>query len=273
MTFDRTTRRIGKLLGAYGDEVLRALVTNDDGIESDGLRVLALVAHRMGFEVIVAAPRTDASGCSASLQATQDEGRVVLEARPFDGLPGASYAVDATPGFLALLGSRGAFGKAPDVVLSGINLGANLGRAIIHSGTVGAAVTAGAQGIRGLAVSLVAGQTMPWATAAGVAERVLNRLLDLPAGTVINLNVPNTHVDGLRGIRQARLARFGAVETRITNATEGYLEISLVDTHAPLEDGTDAAVLSQGYASVTSLQNLSEAPVDLSDLADLPGPW
>jgi 5'-nucleotidase len=244
--------------------VLRALVTNDDGISSEGLRVLALVARRLSLEVIVAAPATDVSGSSASLHATEVEGRIVLEAHPLAGLEGgACYGMPATPGFISLLAARGAFGRAPDVLLSGINLGANMGRAVIHSGTVGAALTAGAQGIRAMAVSLQDGVTMPWETASHVAEQMLSRLLELPPATVLNVNVPNVAVGELRGIRQATLARFGAVETRITNATEGYLEVSLVDTGAQLEEGTDAALVAAGYGTVTPLQSIKEGPIDL----------
>jgi 5'-nucleotidase len=245
--------------------VLSALVTNDDGIGSEGLRTLALVARHQDMEVVVAAPAWDASGSSASLHATEEEGRIMLSARPLAGLEGsACYGVPATPGFLSLLGARGAFGRAPDVVLSGINLGANMGRAIIHSGTVGAALTAGAQGIRALAVSLQDGPTMPWETARHVATQTLARLMELPEGTVLNVNVPNLALTDLRGIRQAQLAKFGVVETRVANATEGYLEVSLVDTGATLEEGTDAAWLANGYATVTPLRSITEAPLDLA---------
>lgn len=244
--------------------MLRALVTNDDGISSEGLRVLALVARRLSLEVIVAAPATDTSGSSASLHATEVDNRIVLEARPLTGLEGgACYGMPATPGFISLLAARGAFGRAPDVLLAGINLGANMGRAVIHSGTVGAAVTAGAQGIRAMAVSLEDGETMPWETASHVASKMLSRLLDLPPATVLNVNVPNVALHDLQGIRQATLARFGVVETRITNATEGYLEVSLVDTGAKLEEGSDTALVSAGYATVTPLQSIKEASVDL----------
>jgi 5'-nucleotidase len=248
----------------YGEDVLRALVTNDDGISSEGLRVLALVARHLSFEVIVAAPATDTSGSSASLHATEVDGRIVLEPHPLNGLEGgACYGMPATPGFISLLAARGAFGRPPDVLLSGINLGANMGRAVIHSGTVGAALTAGAQGIRALAMSLQDGQRMPWETASHVAEQMLSRLLDLPPATVLNVNVPNVALGDLRGIRQATLAKFGVVETRIINATEGYLEVSLMDTGAQLDEGSDTALVASGYATVTPLQSIKEASIDL----------
>jgi 5'-nucleotidase len=115
-----------------------------------------------------------------------------------------------------------------------------------------------------MAVSLQEGPAMPWDTAGHVAEQILRRLLDLPPGTVLNVNAPNVPVGQIRGVRQATLASFGAVETRIANATEGYLEVALVDTGAQLEEGTDAFLVAEGYASVTPLQSIREAAIDLA---------
>ena len=137
---------------------VRALVTNDDGIGSEGIRQLALTAVGLGLDVVVAAPLTDASGSSASLLAVQEDSRIVVERRAIAGLDGVpTYGVAAAPGFISLLAVRGAFGPPPDLVLSGINRGLNTGHAILHSGTVGAALTASTLGCRGVAVSLESG--------------------------------------------------------------------------------------------------------------------
>lgn len=134
---------------------LRILITNDDGIGSPGIRRLAAAFAGPGHDVVVAAPAEESSGSSASLAAVEDEGRIVVARRALDGLPDVpGYAVAASPGFIALLATRGAFGPVPDVVLSGINRGANAGLAVLHSGTVGAAFTAAAAGCRAMAVSL-----------------------------------------------------------------------------------------------------------------------
>ena len=133
----------------------RALVTNDDGIDSPGLHALAAAAVSAGLEVIVAAPAEQSSGASAALTATRREGRTVVARRELPGLDGVeAWAVEAQPGHIVVAALNGWFDPAPDVVLSGINHGANVGRAVLHSGTVGAALTAGISDVRGLAVSL-----------------------------------------------------------------------------------------------------------------------
>ena len=126
---------------------VRILVTNDDGIDSPGLHALAAAAADFGT-VMIAAPAVESSGTSAGLTAARDDRRVAVEER--DG----GLAVAAHPGLIALIACHGGFGPAPDVVLSGVNRGANVGRAVLHSGTVGAALTASVNGARALAVSL-----------------------------------------------------------------------------------------------------------------------
>jgi len=150
--------------------VTRVLVTNDDGVDSPGIRALAGVAADAGLDVVVAAPSWDSSGASASLTAVQDDGRVVVEERRYDELPNVPVvAVEGAPAFISRAGLRGAFGDPPDVVLSGINVGANTGGAVLHSGTVGAVLTAAGSGCRGLAVSLDIGGPLHWETAAAFA--------------------------------------------------------------------------------------------------------
>src|SRR5205823_6443359 len=150
-------------------------ITNDDGVESAGLHHLAEAAVAAGLDVVVAAPVRESSGSSASLSALDADGRVVTERRDvpmLDGVP--VYAVHATPAFIAFTAVREAFGQV-DLVISGINRGPNTGIATLHSGTVGAALTAAAHGLRGLAVSLATDRPDPhWATAVSVARPVLD---------------------------------------------------------------------------------------------------
>src|ERR1700761_1674997 len=125
---------------------MRVLVTNDDGVSAPGLRPLAEAARGRGVEVVVAAPAQEASGMSAALTAVTDRGRVVFEETP------AGFGVAASPAYIVVLASLGVFGPPPEIVLSGINRGANIGRAVLHSGTVGAALTAANHGARAMAV-------------------------------------------------------------------------------------------------------------------------
>src|SRR5947207_13381012 len=101
---------------------MRALITNDDGIDSAGLHALARVAVAAGLEVTVAAPHTERSGSSASLSALEADGRLLVEDRALAGLPGArALAAHASPALIVFLAAHGAFGQRPGIVLSGIN--------------------------------------------------------------------------------------------------------------------------------------------------------
>lgn len=237
----------------------RILVTNDDGIASEGLRQLALVAVEAGHDVVVVAPHENLSGASASLTAVRSGGRVLVGRRRLAGLAEVpAHALEGTPAYCTLLVLRGGFGPPPEVVLSGINDGENAGQAILHSGTVGAAFTAAAHGRGALAVSLRPGLPRRWSTAVDLVRRLLPVVLAVPTRTVVNLNVPNVEAADLRGVVRAPLSRFGAVQTKVTEAGEGTLTVEIADLSEPLDEGSDAALLRQGVATVSFLQPLCE---------------
>lgn len=252
----------------------RVVVTNDDGIGSEGLRVLAGAAVRAGLDPVVAAPDGEASGTSAAMTATADDGRVVIKRTELAGLDGvAAYAVQAAPGFIAFTAVRGAFGPVPRLLLSGINLGPNTGRVVLHSGTVGAAMTAVVSGVRAAAFSLDIrdpGAERHWATAALVAEQVIPVARNLAPGVVLNVNIPNVPPDQLSGIRTGTLASHGAVQTQIIASADDYLQVTMRETGARPEPGSDAALLAAGFASVTPVRPVSEGA--LSVLPWPPGP-
>lgn len=239
---------------------MRALVTNDDGIESPGLLALATVAVDAGLETVIAAPSWDSSGAAASLTAVEREGRFVLRPRTVPELPDiAVYAAEAAPAFIVRAGITGAFGPPPDIVLSGINRGPNTGHAVLHSGTVGAALTASTFGRPGMAVSLDVRDGSPhWATAVAAARAALRWLLDAGEPLVLNVNAPNCPPAALRGMCTTRLAAFGAVQTTITEHGAGYVKLAYDQVAADLEPGTDAAALAERMASVTSLHAVCE---------------
>ncbi|HEU4425564.1 MAG TPA: 5'/3'-nucleotidase SurE [Pilimelia sp.] len=264
-------------------EQLRVLITNDDGIASPGIRALALAVVEAGYDVVVAAPLEEASGTSASLTATERDGRVVVEGRDLAGLPGTpAFAVSASPGFIALLATRGAFGAPPDLILSGINRGANAGHAILHSGTVGAALTASANGCHAMAVSLdvltaaaatagsggaaiayldkVDDESRNWNTAAAIAVDLLPSLCEAPNDIVFNINTPDRPRDQVHGVRLASMARFGQVQIAVAEVGQGFVRTSLEEPGGQLEEGTDLAWLRDGYAAVTPLRGVSEVP-------------
>ncbi|RAS65008.1 5'-nucleotidase [Lentzea atacamensis] len=238
---------------------MRALITNDDGIDSPGLLTLASAAVSCGLDVVVAAPATQSSGTSASVAAASDTGRVVSERRTLPGLDAEAHAVVAHPALITLIACRGGFGGKPDLVLSGVNLGANVGRAVLHSGTVGAALTGQLNDVSSLAVSLDIGLDGPeplWDKADEVVRAVLPVLLEMPAATVLSLNVPN--IVDVQGIRWAKLARFGSVQSRVDEVDENEIELVTVYSEESLVPGTDSALLASGYATLTPLNSVSE---------------
>jgi 5'-nucleotidase len=241
----------------------RVLITNDDGISSPGLHTLAGRARDHGFDVVVAAPARESSGSSASITAVEDEGRIRIERRELPGLDGVeAYAVHGAPGFISMIASREAFGPAPDIVLSGVNRGANVGTVILHSGTVGAALTAGANGARALAVSLDTGintDRFEWGIAADAAMGLMDFLLEHPVGTVLNLNVPNR--PSVPEYREASLASFGIVQTILAERGHQHVRLSISDTDEVAEEGSDFALLAAGFAPVTLVHPLNVSPL------------
>jgi 5'-nucleotidase len=259
----------------------RVLITNDDGIDAPGLRALAEAARAAGHDVVVAAPHQEASGMSAALTAVVADGRIVVERRELGDYP--AYAVAASPAYIAVLAGLGVFGPPPDVVLSGINRGANAGHAVLHSGTVGAALTAANNGARAMAVSLdvlnpVAGGpesggmdsggariTVPddsvlhWDTAATFAGELLGWLIAAPERTVLNLNVPDRPADQVSGLRQAALASFGQATMGVAEAGDGYVSTTVEISDHQVEPGTDVALLAEGFAAVTAIRPPAEA--------------
>jgi 5'-nucleotidase len=251
----------------------RVLITNDDGVESPGLRRLARAASDAGFAVVVAAPSTDSSGASASLTAVQADGRIMMKRHRLAGLEDVpTFGVVATPAYITLLALNGAFGDPPDVVLSGINRGHNAGQAVLHSGTVGAVLTAGAQGCRGMAVSVAAAAVARWDSAADAAADLLPWLASAPPQTVLNVNAPDVPAEQVRGRRLATLASFGAVQTNIAEVGEQFVRVQVADVNAEMEPGTDAAWLAEGWVTVTPLRPVCEdnpARLGLHDGADV----
>jgi 5'-nucleotidase len=229
---------------------MRILISNDDGVTAPGLAALyaALADYS---ECVVIAPDQDKSGASSSL--TLD--------RPLHphALPNGFISVNGTPTDCVHLGLNGLLEVQPDMVVSGINLGANLGDDVLYSGTVAAALEGRFLERPSFAFSFLSRQPDNLATAAHFARVLVeaHEQLDLPPRTVLNVNIPNLPLDHVRGIQLTRLghrARAAApIKVVDPRGRAGYWIAAAGDA----EDGgagTDFHAVMQGYVSITPLQ-------------------
>jgi len=238
---------------------VRLLVTNDDGIESEGIQVLARHLDAAGHDVVVVAPDRNYGGSGAALGDLRPDVGLAVERVAVDGLAdGECWALDGPPALTVVAALLGAFGPPPDLVVSGINAGLNTGRSILHSGTVGAALTGQNFGLSGLAVSIDSGDAWHWDTAAIIATSLIGQVADGPPRSVLNLNVPARRLAEVEGIRWARLAPFGAVRAAIATRTDDEVQFELTAGHDPDPD-TDQGTVEAGWAAVTTLVGVAEA--------------
>lgn len=236
---------------------MRVLVTNDDGVEAPGLRALARAFAAAGHEVVVVAPDGEQSGAGAGIGRLHRSGPIGWTAVDWPDLPGVDvHALATLPAAAVYVGTLGGFGPRPDVVASGVNRGLNTGHLVLHSGTVGAALTAAVLGLPALAVSIGWGDEEQWDTAAAYAAAALGWVAG--SGGVLNLNVPNLPLDEVLGVRPARLADFAERWSGTRRSGEVVLAYD-GHYHDPDAD-TDLAVVRAGYAAVTRLTGLSGTP-------------
>jgi len=264
---------------------MRILVTNDDGIDSTGLHVLvrAMCDLDGDHEIVVAAPDTEYSGASASLGALLLIRPEVHAAHIPDCTASAVWSVSGPPALCVMFSRLGAFGDPFDLVVSGINPGANVGRSVYHSGTIGAALTARSGGISGVAVSqavsgfAVEGQAWEeairgqhWQTAADVARVMVQGLVDdMPAEPVVlNINVPDCPVEEISGwsygVVGTQLPRSMAKATlEPVEGKEGSFHVAMTWGDAQdLPPDTDGGIVERGEVSITYLTRLAHEDRD-----------
>lgn len=237
---------------------MQALVTNDDGVHSEGLLALARIARARGLEVTVVAPSFDASGSSASMTATASDGKVLVDTVTRAGGPQV-LGVQGPPAFIVRAAMYGAFGPPPDLVLSGINRGPNTGRAVLHSGTVGAALTASNYGRRGLALSAGIDEDDGCDPDPGIVAAAVDWILRAPGAAVLNVNVPgDSRERGGTAVMVTSLADAGMVQGSVSEVTGGMVPVTFADAGTKPEAGTDSAALSEGLVSVTAIRAVTE---------------
>ncbi|MBB53473.1 MAG: 5'/3'-nucleotidase SurE [Magnetovibrio sp.] len=231
----------------------RVLISNDDGINAPGLRVLERVAAKMFKEVWVVAPESEQSATSHSLTL-----RRPLRIRR---LAKRRYAVDGTPTDSVLLGVQEVMkSERPDVVLSGINRGGNLGEDISYSGTVAAAMEGTLLGLPSVALSQYYKnrRKVSWKTAEVWMARVLKSLLqeDWPAGVLMNVNFPDVPPGAVTGIqfsRQGRRKIGGEVTEGLDPRGDKYFWVGSQRNEDEFKTGTDLGVVTTGGIAVTPL--------------------
>ena len=226
----------------------RILVTNDDGVYSDGIKALADAMQTLG-EVTVVAPLAEASAI----------GHALTLRRPLrlETIGDRVYAVDGTPTDCVNIAVTSVLRGMPDLVVSGINKGWNLGDDVTYSGTVSGAFEAALLGPPGIAVSLQkTGRGFDFAEAARGAQIVAQSVLEkgLPLRTFLNINVPQGQTKGFKVTVQARRNHVTKVDERVDPRGQRYFWIEEGQNAWEPHDRSDFQAVRDGYISVTPLQ-------------------
>jgi 5'-nucleotidase len=228
---------------------MNILVTNDDGIAAPALFLLRKELSSLG-KVHIVAPDRDQSAMSHALTLQ----RPMRIDRPEPDV----YAVEGTPTDCVVAGMHGLLAAPPDLVVSGINRGANMGDDVFYSGTVAAAIEGAMQGLPAIALSLVTSRGGDFAYACGFARRLVERVLaeGMPPKSVLNVNVPDRPAADIRGVRITRLGERRYKDELIERADPRGRAYYWIGGDEPVwvnEDDTDFLAVSEGFVSVTPL--------------------
>lgn len=236
---------------------MRILLTNDDGIHAPGLTVLEAIARQLSDDIWICAPSEEQSGAGHSLTLTRpvrlrrhDERRFSVSGTPTDSVTMALKKVLPAP---------------PDLILSGVNRGANLGDDVTYSGTVSAAMEGALAGIRSIALSQVydkegMGDAVPFDAAIAWGKQVLEPLIDAPMAprTLINVNFPPVTADQVTGIRVVRQGFHDYARGSVVESTDPrgyrYFWFGLHGIEHTMGHNTDLEAISENAISVTPLQ-------------------
>ena len=242
----------------------RILITNDDGIHSHGLQILEQTLSELA-DVFVVAPAAEMSGASHSLTLSRP-----LRIRQIDN---RHWTVDGTPTDCVTLALHKILNEdeLPHLCVSGINHGGNLGDDATYSGTVAGALEATILGVPGIAISLVARDHFDFTEAARFAQLAVRKILTegLPEGTLLNVNVPQGEIKGVKVTRQGIKNARPVITEHIDPRGKPYFWIGEQYFRSNAEDGTDYRAIEEGYISVTPLKS------DMTDHGALPaiGSW
>jgi len=222
------------------------LLTNDDGIQAPGLKALEESLASVG-EVTVVAPDKEMSGTSQSISV-----HAPLRVRQLDE---RHYAVSGTPADTVIIGLYHLLAQKPELVVSGINPGGNLGENVIYSGTVAAAMEAVLHGVPSLAISLASRKQLDFSGAAAFAAQLAAKVLEegLPAGVMLNVNVPRGEVCGVRLTRQSQKISQNLVLEKKDPRGRPYYWLDETVELSEVEPDSDYAAILAHEVSVTPL--------------------
>lgn len=222
------------------------LLTNDDGVHSEGLTALASVLRPLG-DVVIVAPMQEASAIGHALTLRRP---LRLEAVAHN-----VYGVDGTPTDCVNIAISTVLRQLPELIVSGINKGWNLGDDITYSGTVAGALEAALLGVRSIAVSLERGRTFDFRESARAAATIAGAVLQrgLPARTFLNVNVPRGRPKGFRVTMQGRRNHVTKVSERVDPRGQAYFWIEEGQSFWESHDRSDYVAVKEGYISVTPL--------------------
>jgi 5'-nucleotidase len=232
---------------------LRILISNDDGVDATGLKILHKIALALTKDVWIVAPESDQSGAAHSLTLKQP-----LKARRISA---RKFSVNGTPTDCVLVGVEKLIrGRKPDLVLSGVNRGSNIAEDITYSGTVAAAMEATLMGIPAIALSLkhTAGQPMKWGTALDHGAEVIRKLISFewPSGVLMNVNFPDVASKAVRGIKivkQGKRPPFQSLIERMDPRNVPYYWVGPIPQSDPTDRESDLHAIHTHSISVTPL--------------------
>ena len=229
---------------------MRILLTNDDGIASPALAQLQRNLSAFG-RVITIAPDRNQSASSHSL--------TLHRPLRIQEVGEDTYSVDGTPTDCVLVAFHGQLGEKPDLVVSGINHGPNMGEDVFYSGTVAAAVEGVLQGVPGLAASLVTRAETDFREPADIVGRLLRQVLErgLTRRLLLNVNIPFLPSEAIRGVRITRLGTRIYEDTLVRKVDPRGRDYFWIGGEDPVwrpDEGTDFHSVDAGYVSVTPLQ-------------------
>lgn len=239
---------------------MRILLTNDDSIHDEGLEVLERIARQLSDDIWIVAPQTDQSGIAHAMTLNHP-----MRVHQYDD---RRFSVSGTPTDCVIMAVRQLMPEPPDLVLSGVNAGLNIGDFVNYSGTVAGAMEGMLLGARAIALSqgfnFDGSRTVPWQTVETHAPDVLRKLikLDMPKDTLLNVNFPNCQPDEVKGsavVSQGKYVHSLHIEERKDGRDIPYYWVRFKNSQPSHQPGTDIQAIAENKIAISPLKmNLTD---------------